>query len=72
MVYSVVFVMIFIAVNYVLTLPFELYQLFGLDKKFGFSTIDIKTFVLDQIKAALMFIVLGGGFLGDDFHHQCI
>lgn len=62
MVYSVVFVMIFIAVNYVLTLPFELYQTFGLDKKFGFSTIDIKTFVLDQIKAALMFIVLGGGF----------
>ncbi len=60
--YSVLFIMIFIAVNYVLTLPFELYQTFGLDKKFGFSTIDAKTFVFDQLKAALMFLVFGGGF----------
>lgn len=62
MVYSVLFIMVFIAVNYVLTLPFDIYQTFGLDKKFGFSTIDVKTFILDQFKAALMFVVFGGGF----------
>lgn len=56
---SVVFVMAFIAINYLLGLPFEVYQTFGLDKKFGFSTIDIKMFIMDQIKAALMFLVLG-------------
>ena len=60
--YSALFIMIFIASNYVLTLPLDIYQTFCLDKKFGFSTIDVKTFVLDQIKAAFMFVVLGGGF----------
>ncbi|WP_263833091.1 M48 family metallopeptidase [Sulfurospirillum oryzae] len=59
---SIVFVMSFISVNYLLTLPFDLYQTFGLDKKFGFSTIDVKTFVLDQIKSALMFVLFGGAF----------
>lgn len=59
---SVAFIMSFIAINYLLSLPFDLYQTFGLDKKFGFSTIDVKTFVLDQIKSALMFILFGGAF----------
>ena len=59
---SVAFIMSFIAINYLLSLPFDLYQTFGLDKKFGFSTIDVKTFALDQIKSALMFILFGGAF----------
>ncbi|WNY99164.1 M48 family metallopeptidase [Sulfurospirillum sp. 'SP'] len=59
---SVAFIMSFIAINYFLSLPFDLYQTFGLDKKFGFSTIDVKTFALDQIKSALMFILFGGAF----------
>lgn len=59
---SVAFIMSFIAINYLLSLPFDLYQTFGLDKKFGFSTIDVKTFVLDQIKSGLMFILFGGTF----------
>ncbi|WP_041957935.1 M48 family metallopeptidase [Sulfurospirillum arsenophilum] len=59
---SVLFVMSFVAVNYLLSLPFDLYQTFGLDKKFGFSTIDLKTFILDQIKSSLMFFLFGGAF----------
>ena len=59
---SVIFVMSFIAINYLLSLPFDLYHTFGLDKKYGFTTIDTKTFILDQIKSALMFILLGGIF----------
>ena len=59
---SVAFIMSFIAINYLLSLPFDLYHTFGLDKKFGFSTIDVKTFVLDQIKSGLMFILFGGTF----------
>lgn len=59
---SVLFVMLFIAINYILSLPFDLYQTFGLDKRFGFSTIDNKTYIVDQMKAALMFIVLGSVF----------
>jgi STE24 endopeptidase len=60
--HSVMLIMLFIAINYVLMLPFELYQTFGLDKKFGFSTIDVRTFFFDQIKSALMFILFGGAF----------
>ena len=59
---SVLFVLIFIAVNYILGLPFELYQTFGLDKKFGFSTIDVKTFIIDQLKSTAMFVLFGGAF----------
>ncbi|WP_333804420.1 M48 family metallopeptidase [Sulfurospirillum sp.] len=60
--HSILFVMSFIAINYLLLLPFDLYQTFGLDKKFGFSTIDTKTFILDQLKSTVMFILLGSAF----------
>ena len=61
---SVAFVMSFIAINYLLSLPFDLYHTFGLDKKFGFSTINVKTFCLDQVKSILMFLLFGGAFFG--------
>lgn len=61
---SVGFVMSFIAINYLLSLPFDLYHTFGLDKKFGFSTIDVKTFCLDQVKSILMFLLFGSAFFG--------
>ena len=60
--YSTAFVMSFLAINFILGIPFELYQTFGLDKKFGFSTIDAKTYVFDQMKTAMMFLVFGGAF----------
>ncbi|MBV5277673.1 MAG: M48 family metallopeptidase [Campylobacteraceae bacterium] len=61
--HSVVYVMGFIAINYLLGLPFDVYQTFWLDKKFGFSTIDVKMFVMDQVKASLMFLILGSALL---------
>ena len=59
MLHSLVFVLAFIAINYFLALPFELYQTFDLDKKFGFSTIDVKTYMIDQLKSAVIFLVFG-------------
>ncbi|MDR1614465.1 MAG: M48 family metallopeptidase, partial [Campylobacteraceae bacterium] len=56
---SVVFVMSFIIINYILTLPFDIYSTFVKDRKFGFSTINAKTYLLDSVKSALIFIVLG-------------
>jgi len=56
---TIVFVIAFISINYVLSLPFDLYQTFNLDKRYGFSTIDVKTFLIDQIKGAVMFLVFG-------------
>lgn len=60
---SVVWVLCFIVINALLTLPFEVYQTFFLDKKFGFSTIDVKTFILDHVKSTALLLVFGGAFL---------
>jgi len=59
---ALAFIAIFMAINYLSSFPFELYQTFGLDKTFGFSTIDAKTFMLDQLKSIAMFILFGGLF----------
>ncbi len=59
MIYTIVFVLSFISINFVLGLPFDLYQSFNLDKRYGFSTIDVKTYLIDQIKKAAMFLVFG-------------
>ena len=56
---TIVFVVAFISINYVLALPFDLYQTFNLDKRYGFSTIDVKTFLIDQVKSSMMFLVFG-------------
>ncbi|MDR1285356.1 MAG: M48 family metallopeptidase [Campylobacteraceae bacterium] len=56
---STVFVMSFIAINYLLSLPFDIYSTFVKDRKFGFSTISVKTYLLDNIKSAIIFIILG-------------
>jgi len=57
---SVVFVLAFGAINYLVSLPFDLYQTFVLDKKFEFSNMDAKLFIIDAIKGAVMFILFGG------------
>ena len=43
---SVAFILAFGAINYIVSLPYELYQTFVLDKKFGFSNMDAKLFSL--------------------------
>ena len=57
---SVVFVLAFGTINYLVNLPFEIYQTFGLDKKFGFSNMNAKLFITDAIKGAVMFLLIGG------------
>ncbi|MRI58500.1 MAG: peptidase M48 [Epsilonproteobacteria bacterium] len=56
---SVVFVDLFIAINYLVTLPFDLYQKFVLDEEFGFNRSTIGLFIKDQLKSALLFLVFG-------------
>lgn len=57
---SVVFILAFVAINYIVSLPFDIYQTFYLDKKFGFSNMDAKLFITDQVKSALLFVLFGG------------
>ena len=56
---SVIFVDLFIVVNYVFSLPFDLYKTFSLDREYGFSNIDFKTYLVDQVKAGVLFFVFG-------------
>ena len=57
---AVVFLFGFIAVGFVIGLPFELYQTFKLDKEYGFTKTTPKLYVIDQVKSTVMFIVFGG------------
>jgi len=57
---AVVFLFGFIVVNFIVGLPFELYQKFKIDEDFGFNKMTAKMFVLDTVKSSLLFIVLGG------------
>ena len=56
---AVIFVDLFIVINWFLTLPFELYSTFKLNKKYGFSNMTPALFVKDTIKTGILFLVFG-------------
>jgi STE24 endopeptidase len=56
---AVVFVDAFIVINWILTLPFELYSTFNLNKKYGFSNMTPALFIKDTIKTGILFLVFG-------------
>ena len=57
---SVIFLFGFIAIGFIIGLPFELYQTFKIDKEYGFTKITAKIYILDQLKSTALFIVFGG------------
>ena len=61
---AVVFLFGFIIVNFIVGLPFEIYQKFKIDEAFGFNQMTPKMFVMDMIKSGLLFFILGGAVLG--------
>jgi STE24 endopeptidase len=56
---AVVFVDLFIIINWVLALPFELYKTFKLDKKYEFSNMTPTLFIKDTLKSGILFLVFG-------------
>jgi STE24 endopeptidase len=58
---SVAYVLSFGVIGFFFSLPFDLYKTFVLDKKFGFSNMDAKLYLIDTIKSSVMFILFGGG-----------
>ncbi len=56
---SVVFIDAFIFINYIFSSPFDIYEKFYLDKKFGFSNITKKLFIQDLLKTAVVFLIFG-------------
>jgi STE24 endopeptidase len=57
---AVLFLFGFIAVNFVVGLPFQLYQTFKIDEDFGFNKMTAKMIIVDTLKSTAIFIVLGG------------
>lgn len=57
---AVLFLFGFMAINFVVGLPFQLYQTFKIDEDFGFNKMTPKMFILDNVKSALLFFVIGG------------
>ena len=47
----------------ILTTPFELWDTFKIEEKFGFNKTTPKTFVFDKLKGWLLMIIIGGGIL---------
>ena len=56
---SVVFINLFIIVGSIVSLPFEWYKVFKLDKEYGFSNMTVKLYILDKIKALVISILFG-------------
>jgi len=56
------FAILFFA-NDLLNIPFELYDTFVIEQKFGFNKVTPKLYILDKLKGLGMTIIMGGGIL---------
>jgi len=45
----------------ILSTPFDIYDTFVIEERFGFNKTTIKTYILDKIKGLLLAVILGGG-----------
>ncbi|MBK7172559.1 MAG: M48 family metallopeptidase [Bacteroidales bacterium] len=50
-------------VSDILSIPFELYDTFRIEQKYGFNTTTLKTYWLDKLKSWLLAALIGGGLL---------
>ena len=57
---NILFIFGFFAINYIISLPLDIYKVFKLDKSFNFSTTTPKLYIIDQLKQIVMFIIFGG------------
>ncbi len=52
-----IFVILELLRSEIISLPFEIYETFVLEEKFGFNKTTVKTFIKDQIKTVLLFCI---------------
>lgn len=60
---SLLFFGIFFGIQEIIELPFEIYDTFVIEERFGFNRTTPLTFITDQLKSLGIGIVLGGGLL---------
>ncbi len=57
---AVLFLFGFFGINYLVMLPFELYQKFKTDADFGFNKMTPGMYLVDSLKQIVLFVILGG------------
>jgi STE24 endopeptidase len=62
-VHVLIFFGIFALLSDVLTTPFDLYNTFVLEERYGFNRTTARTYILDKVKGWLLGALLGGGLL---------
>ncbi len=60
---ALIFFGIIMFVSDLLNTPFEVYDVFVIEEKFGFNKTTVRTFILDKIKGWLLGGIIGGGIL---------
>ena len=60
---SLVFFGILFLANDIISTPFEVYETFVIEERFGFNKTTHKTFILDKLKGYALTSVLGGGII---------
>lgn len=60
---SLAFFGILFLVNDLIGIPFELYDTFVIEERFGFNKVTPKLFVLDKLKGYALTVIIGGGIL---------
>ncbi len=60
---ALIFFCILLIGSTIINLPFEIYDTFVIEKKYGFNKTTKKTFIGDKIKGLILSIILGGGIM---------
>ena len=60
---SLIFFGVIMFASDILQIPFNLYDTFVIEEKFGFNKTTVKTFILDKIKEWFIAVIIGGGLL---------
>jgi len=60
---ATIFMLGFMAVSYLVGLPFDIYKTFRLNAKFGFNNTTPKLFIIDQIKSIGLFLIFGSAII---------
>lgn len=58
---TLIFLGILYVANDLISMPFEIYDTFVIEEKFGFNKTTPKIFILDKVKGYLLTIIIGGG-----------
>lgn len=56
---TLLFFFLILTLLFLLDLPFDIYFTFNLEKRYGFSKIDLKTYIFDKIKIIIIGAILG-------------